>query len=457
MSLIGSMYVSRTGLVNIAKGISITSDNLSNLNTYGFKSNRPVFSDVFSKYVGIVSSPIGLGTQLQSVDTIYREGSINITDVPTDLAIHGKGFFMVYDEKSGKTYYTRNGMFHIEDYNENYVSLVNPSGFRLKGQQLNGYGTGVTGTGEIVIPKDLKGKETSYINMRFNLDATVDIETDETSKSLTDAWNPDNDPPISQTDYEWMLKVPYIDKQGQRKELVIYFDRTTENNQYEFIITQDKNLIGSGTIDFDESGLVSGINLGDGLELVSGADAKEIDPTLDVEDNAQLIKVTLGEGEQAQTIFLDWGLIDKDGEIVGDQSSITQLASPFVSLFQDQNGYTPGFLQDIYIDEEGIIHALYSNNQKLEVAQILLAGFSSDVVLSRAGQTLFEAPPGIQPAIFEPGNDAPASIVSGALESSNVDITQEMINLIAFQRSFQSNTKIITVSDQLLEDMVRMR
>ncbi len=451
MSLIGTMYVGRTGLVNLGKGINITSDNLSNLNTYGFKESRGIFSDVFSKKININS--IGLGTQLTSVDTIFLEGSINVTDIPTDLAIHGKGFFMVYDPNSQKTYYTRNGAFHLENYNENYVKIVNPSGFSLKGQQLNNIATNIAGTGEILIPKNLAGKNTSLINLRFNLDASIEIEKED--QPLKDAWNPEEDPPIKTSDYDWLLKVPYVDAQGRKKELTFYFDRTTEENQYEFIIISDPKAeepLSAGTITFDGNGFVKEIQ---GPEMVSGADAKKENPDLEVEDTAALLKLELGEN---LPLFLDLGLkYNGNGELISDQNAITSFASPFVSYYQYQNGYAPGFLESISVDSEGIIHATYSNNQTLEVAQILLASFTSDTVLSRVGQTLFEAPPGIQPAIFEPGNDMPASIVSGALEASNVDIAQEMVNLITLQRAFQSNSKAVTVADQLLDDVIRMR
>ena len=452
MSLFGSMYVGRTGLVNMAKGISISSDNLSNLNTFGFKGNRPIFSDIFAIHSG--KNGMGLGTQLQFVDVLFQEGSINVTDVPTDLAIHGKGFFMVYDEKTGNTYYTRNGMFHLEDYDENYVKLVNPSGMSLKGQQLNGFATNITGTGEIVIPKNLSGKATTYINLRFNLDSTIEIEKED--QPLDQAWDPEKDPPIDNNAYDWLMKVPIIDSQGQKKELIFYFDRTTEENQYEFIVVSDMNAeapLASGTINFDEQGFVESI---EGIDLVHGSEAKTEDPNLEVDDNAALLKLSLDD--DLPPLFLDFGLYyDDNDSLKGDQNSITSFASPFVSFYQEQNGYAPGFLQDIFIDDSGIIHATYSNNQTLEVAQILLGAFTSDTLLKRIGQTLFEAPPGIQPAIFEPGNDAPATIVSGALEASNVDIAQEMINLITLQRVFQSNSKVVTVSDQLLEDMIRMR
>ncbi len=455
MSLFGSMYVGRTGLVNMAKGISVTSDNLSNLNTYGFKGNRPIFSDIFSVHAGKYGNGVGLGTQLESIDTFFLEGSINVTDVPTDLAIHGKGFFMVYDSKTGKTYYTRNGMFHLENFDENYVKLVNPSGLSLKGQQLNGFGTNVAGTGEIVIPKNLSGKGTTYVNLRFNLDSSVEIEKED--QPLSQAWNPENDPPISSNAYDWILKVPITTPQGQKKELTFYFDRTTNENEYEFIIISnpsDQEPLASGTITFDENGFVKQIT---GVELVHGSEAKQAIPELDVDDNAALIKLNLN-GEDSLPLFLDFGLFyDENDNLKSDQNSITSYASPFVSFFQEQNGYAPGFLQDIYIDNEGIVHATYSNNQTLEVAQVLLGAFTSDTLLKRVGDTLFEAPPGIQPAIFEPGDAAPASIVSGALEASNVDIAQEMINLITLQRVFQSNSKVVTVSDQLLEDMIRMR
>lgn len=456
MGLIGSMYIGRTGLVNMSKGISVTSDNLSNLNTFGFKGNRPAFSDIFSRYNVGNKKGIGLGTQLQTVDTIFTNGSINVTDVPTDLAIHGKGFFMVYDDKTGKVFYTRNGMFHLEQLDENYLKLVNPSGMALTGQQLNGIGTNISGTGEIVIPRNLAGKATNYVNLRFNLDSTIEPETEDAP--LAEAWDGTKDPPIDPSKYDWLMKVPIVDAQGQTRELTFYFDRTTQENEYEFIIVDDPQAeqpLVSGKFIFNAKGLVSNI---EGVDLVSGAEAKALVPDLVVDDNAALMQLNLGEGDQENPLFIDLGLFyDEENNLVGDQNSISSYASPFVNYYQNQNGYPPGFLQDVFINDEGVVHATYSNGQTLEVAQVLLGAFPSDTVLYRVGQTLFEAPPDIQPAIFEPGKNAPASIISGALEASNVDIAQEMINLITFQRVFQSNSKIVTVSDQLLEDVIRMK
>ena len=326
----------------------------------------------------------------------------------------------------------------------------------LKGQQLNGIGTNITGTGEIVIPRNLAGKQTSYVNLRFNLDSTIETENDESP--LADAWDGTKNPPIDPTKYDWLMKVPIVDAQGQTKDLTFYFDRTTKANEYEFIIVQDPKAekpLASGRIVFNNKGLVSSI---EGVKLVKGSDAKAVNPDLNIPDNSALIELNLENGDQANPLFIDLGLFyDEENKLQADQNSITSYASPFVMYYQNQDGYPPGFLQDVFIDDKGIIHATYSNAQTLDVAQVLLGAFPSDTVLYRIGQTLFEAPTDIQPAIFEPGKNAPASLISGALEASNVDIAQEMINLITLQRVFQSNSKTVTVSDQLLEDVIRMK
>ena len=473
MSLFGNMYTSKTGMYSTSVGMNVTANNLSNINTIGFKGSRAIFSDLFSSLTSNSSNlRSGYGVIIQDIETYFSEGSINNTGIPTDLAIQGKGFFMVLDEASGKIYYTRNGMFHLEDYDENYLKLVNPEGLALKGQQLNNIASKVSGQGIILVPKQAAGKATSYLSLRFNLDSTIKKETED--QPLTDSWDATKDPPISLSAYDWQLKVPVVDAKGQQYFLTIYFDRTTNDNEYEFIITADPDLyenldqgtgiLGSGTITFTNTGLVENItyNGANGETIVHGSEALQNNPDLTVEENAALLPIPLtftsDDPTQQQILYLDLGLkYDESDNLVADQNAITSFASPFVSLYQFQDGYPPGLFEGLYIDGEGIIYASYSNDQSLEVAQVLLASFPAEAVLERVGGTLFKAPGGITPSIFEPGSESPANIISGALENSNVDLVQEMINLITLQRVFQSNSRVATVSDQLLEDVIRMR
>lgn len=473
MSIFGNMYVSKTGMYSMARGMEITANNLTNLNTVGFKGDRPAFVDLYSALGG--GTPFlngGFGVTVGDIETTFLEGSINDTGVPTDLAIHGKGFFMVYDEDSKKTYYTRDGMFHLEDFDENYLKLVDPNGYALKGQQLNNIATNVSGEGIILIPKQAPGKVTNYLSLRFNLDATVPVETQD--QPLKDAWDATQNPPISPSAYDWLFKVYVFDAQGQRHELTIYFDRTTNDNEYEFIITADPSLyenpskdtgiLGSGTITFDNSGLVKDITYtsANGDDLVKGSEAMQDNPDLKVDDNAALLPVPLtftsDNPDEQQKIFLDLGLkYNENDQIVASPDAVTSYASPFVSLYQYQDGYSSGLFKSLMVHADGTIEAEYSNDQSLEVAQVLLASFPAEARLEKVGLTLFKAPPNITPAIFEPGEDAPATIVSGALENSNVDIVQEMVNLISLQRVFESNSRVLSVSDQLLEDILRWR
>jgi flagellar hook protein FlgE len=171
-------------------------------------------------------------------------------------------------------------------------------------------------------------------------------------------------------------------------------------------------------------------------------------------------KFTLTVDGRTQDITLDLGFkVNPDGSITRLNYPTRLSANPFAQLYFSQDGYEEGVFDRIeVITEEGLIKAWYTNNKDLPVAKLFLADFNGyEESLEKVGNNLFRAKANATPFIFAPGAGERARILSGALETSNTDLAQEMVHLILLQRAFQSNSRVITTADQMLEDFLRQR
>jgi flagellar hook-basal body protein len=265
MGVSSSLYASISGLSTMGNAMSVLGDNVSNVNTIAFKSSRATFQDVLSQSVATAAgaAQVGRGVTMTTIDGIFAQGSFESTSTATDLAIGGQGFFMLRAAGSAEAdMYTRAGEFRFDKEG----NLVNPTGNFVQGWTIDPTSGEVQGTiGDINLGKSTPPVATTNVQVIANLDSRKNNET--TELNLFDAWNGTNPAlavptsPIASNAFEYTTAIKAYDSKGASHDLTVYFDRTTKDNQWEFLVTcnpvEDKRVLSTGR---DAAGNLNGTN-----------------------------------------------------------------------------------------------------------------------------------------------------------------------------------------------------
>jgi flagellar hook protein FlgE len=285
--------------------------------------------------------------------------------------------------------------------------------------------------------------------------------------------------------YEYQTTVQVYDSLGSTHDITLYFDKadpTASPSTYEFMITcnpgEDKRdnggnpidastdghagLLGYGTIEFEPgSGAISNIEMtsidGSGTPTVLSTDPADTNYGL---DNGLFTFGAdfLGGGADPMTISLDFGSTYNGSIWANNALSTTQYAVSSNTIFKDANGYGAGDLQDINVNDKGVITGNYSNGEIIPLYRVALAGFQNEQGLVKEGGNLFRATLASGAAITNrPGSNGLGTIAPGSLEQSNVDIAGEFVEMISTQRGFQANSKIITTVDTMLSEIINLK
>lgn len=426
-----SLYSGISGLNANSTSMDVIGDNIANLNTTGFKYARVNFGDVLSQtMVGSAgSSQIGRGVEVKNVSTIFTQGSFESTGNALDLAIDGDGLFIVSDGQN--RYFTRAGQFAL-DKNQ---KVVNADGYILQGYQADASGA-VTGTlGDITFSnQQSKPQATAEALLSLNLDAREEILTDAfTLDGNGDGIN--NDP----ANYTHCTTIKVYDSLGGTHDVTLYFCKTADATWEVHYVHQDPTdtdqLVDAGTqtLTFNNEGA-----------LVDDGSATAID-------------FDFGDGvESPQSITFDFGTgIDEGGSGL---DRTTQFASAFSLNHQSQDGYGAGTVSNISIDENGMITASFTNGRTRVVGQIALARFNDPSSLLKMGGNLYaETFDSGQALIGKPETSGLGRVLSHTLEASNVDLAQEFVKMISAQRAFQANSRIITTTDEMMQELVNIK
>jgi flagellar hook-basal body protein len=254
MGVSSSLYASISGLNTMGNAMSVLGDNVSNVNTIAFKSSRATFQDVLSQSVATAAgeAQVGRGVTMTTIDGIFAQGSFESTATPTDLAIGGEGFFMLRGAGSAEAdMYTRAGEFRFDKAGY----LVNPAGNFVQGWTIDPTSGEVQGTiGDLNLGKSTPPVQTTNVQVIANVDSRMSNEV--TELNLFDAWNGTNlalavpTSPIDDSAYEYTTSIKAYDAKGASHDLTVYFDRTTKDNQWEFLVTcspvEDKRVLANG-------------------------------------------------------------------------------------------------------------------------------------------------------------------------------------------------------------------
>jgi flagellar hook protein FlgE len=397
-----SFRIALTGLGAAAADLGITADNIANANTNGFKQSRTEFADLVAGN-GRGTNIVGDGVQIASVSQNFSQGNISFTGNPLDLAISGKGFFRV--DSGGSTAYSRSGVFGTD--REGFI--VNPLG-----QQLTGFTADADGniTGNIASLQVNTGKlpprATGAIEVGANLNAA-----DTAPATAFDAANP--------ATFNDSTSLTFFDSLGTPHVASIFF-RKTGANAWENFVTVDNVQVGGATaITFDTAGQLTA-PAGGTLNTASFTPA----------------------GAAAQTISIDL-------------NQVTQFGSGFGINFLLQDGFSSGQLAGVEIEESGVLFARYTNGESLALGQVALTDFANAQGLTRVGDNSWaESFSSGQPLTGAPDSATLGIIKAGSLEDSNVELTEQLVDVINSQRSFQANAQVITASDQLTQTILNI-
>lgn len=411
--MLRSMFSAISGLRNHQVYLDVLGNNIANVNTTGFRSSRVTFQDILSQTVrgaspaqggrgAINPAQVGLGTVLAGIDTMQTQGNLQATGRLTDLAIQGDGFFILND--GAGNYYTRDGSFDLSTDGR----LVSPStGYLVQGWQADATGAINTSapTTAITIPigAGMTGQVTTEAVVRGNLDASV-----------------------TDTTIPFRTTVSVYDSLGVRHEVTLTFYKTATANRWTW------------TPSTTETGVTVAPAAASNIDFTA---AGEYDPA----NPAATLTITLTNGATSpMTVDLD-------------MSELTQFSAT-TELNTTQDGVGPGSLVTFTIGASGEVVAVYSNGQTEQIAQLALASFANPAGLSKIGNNMFSVSASSgDPQLGAPQSGGRGMVNAGFLEMSNVDLAQQFTNMIIAQRGFQANSRVITTSDEMLQELVNLK
>jgi len=391
--------------------LNVTSNNIANVNTTGFKESRAEFADMFqSTAYGLARNAVGSGVRVSNVAQQFSQGNIDPTGRSLDLAISGEGFFTL--SANGERLYSRAGNFQTDG--NGYV--VNPEGARLQvfAPNANGNGFDVGRLSDLqLLTTDSPPQQTSTVNLMFTLPGNASAPT------LTPF-----DPADSNSYNHSTGGINVYDSLGVSHTQTSYFVKTANPNEWQVYNYVDGSQAGTPTtLQFSDSGALT--------SPAGGTIA--LDP------------FTPSTGAGVLNMSLD-------------VSGSTQYGEAFALRDTRQDGYASGKLNEISIDTTGVVFARYSNGADKALGQVALTTFVNPQGLSQQGNNMWAESYGSgSPRTGAPDTSDYGQIQSGSLESSTVDLTAQLVNMIVAQRNFQANAQMISTQDQVTQTVINIR
>ncbi|MBN2051522.1 MAG: flagellar hook protein FlgE [Spirochaetales bacterium] len=458
-----SLYAGVSGLQNHQVRMDVVGNNISNVNTIGFKKGRVNFQDMLSQTMagaarptdeigGVNPKQVGLGMTVASIDTIHTQGSLQTTGVMTDVAIQGEGFFIL--SSGDKDFFTRAGAFGLDENG----TLVNPAnGMRVQGWMVElvegeAFLNTASDVGDLIIPIGSKdeARATTEVELACNLDKrTPTIGEGAGPADIREAtWSVDKDIYDSFGEVHTMrlnfTRVADTQNSWQVEVLIDPGAETPTNTLVE--VGAENNATNLFTVNFNNLGTLESVIDAQGDLLDTG--------NLQVPVSFDVAGATVAPGEEAvrQTFNLNMG---EAGSVV---NTVTQFAEKSSTKAFRQNGYAMGYLESFKIDQSGIITGVYSNGSNRTIGQIGLASFTNPGGLEKAGESTFVVSNNSGDANIGPSGIAgKGKLIAGALEMSNVDLAEQFVDMIVTQRGFQANSKTINTSDQMLQELLTLK
>lgn len=387
-----SFDIAISGLNAINQQLGAISNNIANSGTVGFKSGRAEFGALYAE-----GQALGVGVT-GIAQSISKSGSIFSSTSSLDLAINGDGFFVMRDS-AGSTSYTRAGYMQTDSLG----NLINNQGMYLQGYPVDANGVIQTGTvGNLTITSgSIPAKATSTLDFTANLNANEKVPS-------TTQFDPQDE-----TSYNHTYATQVYDSLGREHTLKQYFVKTSDNNWEVNYYMDDQDMKATQTMTFTDQGV---------LETPNGT---------------VTIQATIPGAE---------GI-----ELELNYKGTTQFGSDFSVSKNNGNGYASGERTGQTIDKDGSVYATFSNGQRLLQGQVILATFANpNGLASQNGTTWTQTASSGAPLTGAPGTGLLGALSSNTLESSNVDLTSELVGLMTAQRNYQANTKVISTNDSMM-------
>jgi flagellar hook protein FlgE len=398
-----------SGLNAASTDLSVTANNVANVSTAGFKGARAEFADLFAtSQQGVSATAVGNGVRVSNIAQQFTQGNIDFTDNSLDLAVSGSGFFVMSD--NGAVNYTRAGAFQVDQ--QGFV--VNAKQQRLQVYPplaSGGFTTG--GLGDLSLTTGESAPQaTTSADVTLNLPASAAVPATATFD------------PSDATSYNNATSLTVYDSLGAAHTATLYFVKQADPNEWETRLCVDGAAVG-------------------GPETLTYTAAGELD--------------TPAGGEIAfDTYTPATGASDLD--LTFDFGTTSQYGGAFAVNAITQDGFTTGRLIGIDIDASGIVQARFTNGRSTPLGQIAIANFANPQGLQQLGDSSWaETFASGQALRGQAGNSGFGLLQSGALEASNVDITEQLVNMITAQRNFQANAQMISTADSITQTIINIR
>lgn len=413
--MLRSMFSGVSGLRSHQTMMDVIGNNIANVNTMGYKTSTAMFQDLLSQVLngaGVASADaggtnpaqVGLGVKVAGISTTFTQGASQLTGRATDLAIQGDGFFVV--RRQGQELFTRAGSLSFDSLGR----LTTPDGGILQGWPADAVGAINTNAAitDLSMPlgQTIAPQVTGSLTLGGNLNASDPVGTSITSS------------------------IEVFDQQGTPITMSFTFTKAAANSW---------NLTGTAT---DPSGA--------SLAVTMAGSPLTFSPATGALTSGAVTATVAGGGFPA-ALTVDLGT-------PGSPEAITQFAGPNDVAALSQDGYALGALQAFTIGNDGVVTGVFSNGRNRPIGQIALGSFSNPVGLEKVGDSLFR--PTVNSGLAQigtAGSGGRGTLSGSTLEMSNVDLAREFTNLIIAQRGFQANSRVITASDELLQDLVNLK
>lgn len=417
--MLRSLFAAISGIRGQQAKLDTIGNNIANASTTGFKASRVRFQDMLSQTLRVASGPtngrsgtnpsqVGLGVSVAGIDTLHTQGSLQATGRLTDLAVQGSGFFAMSDGQ--RTLFTRDGAFSISKDNE----LVNAStGMKVMGWSADA--AGVVNSQGAIAPLSIP------LGAQVLTQATTRVDF---------TGNLSNEAVVVPTPTVHRTTATIYDSKGTAHDIQITFTRTANPNEWSYEVIVPVTVPpapiaitagAAGTVAFNTSG---------GFVVPA----------------TPLPALTLTVPHAEDIVFnLDF-------------AALSMVAGPSTALVRSQDGLFPGELATFSIGRDGVITGTFTNGAVRDLGQIAIAHFASPEGLMKTGSNLYEASSSSGEAIIGgAGIDGRGTVETGTLEMSNVDLASEFTEMITTSRAFQANSRVVTTSDEMLQELIQLK
>ncbi len=462
MGIYNALFTGSSGLTAFGEAVRVIGDNISNVNTLGFKSQNVNFSDVLGQTVNVsrsnIANQVGNGVRIGAITRDQSQGSLQSTTNATDMAINGTGMFVLKDPASGQSQFTRAGSFLLDKSS----NLINGQGFQVQGWALDSKGNAIGSVGSITASNlAASAQATSQIDVGTNLDATS--TTFDPAVTAFNATDP--------ATYNYKTDVSAFDSLGSVHNVSLYFVKTgvnaAGNAVWDWHTIVDGGDLAGGTAGTPTEISTAGIGTSTASTVAAGVTTAGTQSlvfdlasgALDIEIAPNISAPWLGAS--GGTLSFNFGsaiTTDAQGAVGTGKDGTLQLAGAFATRFMTANGFTSGFLDHMETDSTGRLNGVFTNGQRRPLFQLALAKFPNEGVLNKLGNNMLgETIASGTPVLEKPGNAGMGSITPFALEQSNVDLANEFVKLIVIQRGYEANSKTILTTDQMLSALMTLK